>query len=87
MRKAVLISACTGLIVLGSMGAAAAQSSGGMDRPAAPAGNQTNVTGTASPHSNAMAMTHKKKAKKAKAKKAAPASAAPAQAAPPKSSY
>lgn len=86
MRKAVLISACTGLIVLGSIGAAAAQSSGGMDRPAAPAG-QSKVTGAASSPGDAMAMTKKKKAKKSKAKKAAPASAAPAQTAPPKSSY
>lgn len=86
MRKAVLISACTGLLILGSIGAAAAQSSGGMDQSAAPAGNQTHATGKASPHSNAMAMTHKKKVKKSKAKKAAPASAAPAQTEP-KSSY
>lgn len=85
MRKAVLMSACTGLIVLGSIGAATAQSSGGMNRPAAPA-SQSKVTGAASSPSDAMAMT-KKKAKKAKAKKASPASAAPAQTAPPKSSY
>jgi hypothetical protein len=87
MRKAVLVSTCAGLIALGSIGAAAAQSSGGMDRSAAPAGNQTKATGMAAPHSNAMAMTHKKKAKKSKAKKATPAKATPAQSAPPKSSY
>ena len=72
MRKAVLITTCTGLIVLGSIGAAAAQGATGTDRSAAPAGDQTHMTGKASSHSNAMAMSHKKKMKKPKAKKSVP---------------
>ena len=72
MRKVVLSSICAAAIGLSTVSGAFAQATG-MDRPGAPASNQTNVTGPAAGSDtagmNSMNKMKKKKMSKSKMKK------------------
>ena len=71
MRNVVLSSICAAAIGLSSVSGAFAQASG-MDRPGAPANNQTNGTGTTAGSDtgmNSMNKMKKKKMSKSKMKK------------------